>query len=152
MHIHTNIHRALFIAVLTATACSEHPGAETTRQPAAEAGCRIGGCSSQLCLDAGDPGPATTCEWIPAYACYASASCAKQPGGGCGWTPTTELSACLVERAPRYSIRRCVEELHAQAVTDPGDGSLTGCPTGLEIVGHLADALEGGLCCRAAAP
>lgn len=55
--------------------------------------CHVGGCSGQVCSD--DPGIITTCEWRPEYACYADATCERQPGGACGWTPTDELAACL---------------------------------------------------------
>lgn len=60
----------------------------------APAGCHVGGCSGQLCLEPGDD-RATTCEWRPEYACYRSATCERQPSGACGWTQTPELRACL---------------------------------------------------------
>ena len=56
--------------------------------------CRVGGCSSQLCVGPGDPG-FSTCEWRQEYACYRSATCELQDDGGCGWTPTEELKRCL---------------------------------------------------------
>ena len=58
-------------------------------------GCKIGGCSRQLCLDASAPDVASTCEWTEAYACYKTASCEHQQDGACGWTPTDELKKCL---------------------------------------------------------
>jgi hypothetical protein len=56
--------------------------------------CHVGGCSGQLCVGPGEP-DITTCEWRPEYACYRDATCAVQPSGRCGWTPTPELQACL---------------------------------------------------------
>ncbi|MEM1413691.1 MAG: hypothetical protein AAGH15_02260 [Myxococcota bacterium] len=62
----------------------------------AESDCVIGGCSSQLCADEALP---STCEWLEEYACYQapSARCERQADGQCGWTPTSELEACLAE-------------------------------------------------------
>lgn len=64
------------------------PAASTT------AGCKVGGCSGQLCIEPGDSG-ISTCEWRPEYACYRTATCERQASGGCGWTSTPELQACL---------------------------------------------------------
>ena len=55
-------------------------------------GCIRTGCSGQICSD---EVVYTTCEWREEYACYASAACARQPSGQCGWTMTPELEACL---------------------------------------------------------
>lgn len=59
--------------------------------------CVRGGCSGQLCAE--EPvdgnGPITTCEYRAEYACYQGATCERQLNGSCGWTKTTELSACL---------------------------------------------------------
>jgi hypothetical protein len=66
-------------------------------KPVAGAGCVIGGCSSQLCVDAGKGDVATTCEWTEAYACYQTAQCEKQATGQCGWTETKELNQCLAD-------------------------------------------------------
>jgi hypothetical protein len=66
-------------------------------KPVAGAGCVIGGCSSQLCVDAGKGDVATTCEWTEAYACYQTAQCEKQATGQCGWTETKELNQCLLD-------------------------------------------------------
>lgn len=50
------------------------------------------GCSGQLCADM----PlASTCEFRPEYACYASAACERQSDGSCGWTATPALTACI---------------------------------------------------------
>lgn len=57
--------------------------------------CYVGGCSAQICSD--QPGVISTCEWRDEYACYQTATCERQPDGQCGWTPTTELDACLAQ-------------------------------------------------------
>jgi hypothetical protein len=64
----------------------------TEGPPASISACRPTGCSGQICAD---EDVITTCEYRPEYACYQSAMCARQPDGECGWTPTTELAACL---------------------------------------------------------
>jgi hypothetical protein len=61
--------------------------------PGADAACFIGGCSAQVCSE--NPGVITTCEARPEYACYHTASCARQTNGSCGWTMTPALEACL---------------------------------------------------------
>ena len=55
--------------------------------------CFVTGCSGEICSDLQDVN--STCEWKPEYACYASATCERQPDGLCGWTETPELTACL---------------------------------------------------------
>lgn len=57
------------------------------------ADCFVGGCSSEVCSDR--EGVVTTCVANPEFACYADATCERQPSGQCGWTPTSELNACL---------------------------------------------------------
>lgn len=60
-------------------------------------GCFVGGCSGQLCGKEGDP-DASTCEYLPQYACYASGHCKKAEDGTCGWEQTPELKACFKEK------------------------------------------------------
>ncbi len=69
---------------------------DSPRQQSGEI-CFIGGCSGEVCSDR--PGVITPCLWDAVYACYQDASCARQPDGGCGWTPTPVLQACLASRA-----------------------------------------------------
>lgn len=58
--------------------------------------CVVGGCSGQLCGEAtDDDGMISTCEYTAAYACYKTASCARQTDGKCGWTQTEALTTCL---------------------------------------------------------
>lgn len=56
-------------------------------------GCKIGGCSGQVCSD--KEGVITTCEFTEAYACFHTAICERQKDGTCGWTQTEELKTCL---------------------------------------------------------
>ena len=56
-------------------------------------GCFVGGCSSHVCTDRADV--ITTCEFRPEYACYRTATCARQVDGLCGWTASPELASCL---------------------------------------------------------
>ena len=60
-----------------------------------EGSCVIGGCSGQLCVSSTDEPIHTTCEYLPAYACYADATCEEQNNGRCGWTMTRALRSCL---------------------------------------------------------
>ena len=57
-----------------------------------DADCFVGGCSGQLCT--GIEGLASTCEWLPEYACYQQAHCACFEGQ-CGWDQTEALAECL---------------------------------------------------------
>jgi len=59
--------------------------------------CKLSGCGGFLCIGKDDADQATTCEWKDPYACYFSARCEKQANGLCGWTMTSELSACLMD-------------------------------------------------------
>lgn len=57
-------------------------------------GCRVGGCSGQLCVDANYKG-VSTCEHFPIYSCYQKAQCKRQENGKCGWSETEEFNKCL---------------------------------------------------------
>jgi hypothetical protein len=54
--------------------------------------CIKSGCSSQVCSD---HNVISTCEWRAEYACYQKATCERQADGNCGFTRTTQLTACL---------------------------------------------------------
>ena len=56
------------------------------------AACVKGGCSGQICAD---HSVISTCEFRPEYACYQTATCARQATGNCGWTQTPALTSCL---------------------------------------------------------
>ncbi len=59
----------------------------------AETECVVGGCSDQFCAE--EP-IASSCEWLPYYACFRAARCGHfGPAGSCGWQPTPELGTCL---------------------------------------------------------
>lgn len=57
-------------------------------------GCKVAGCSGQLCVEEGSDG-ISTCEWRDQYACYRTATCQRQATGQCGWTQTQQLQSCL---------------------------------------------------------
>jgi len=70
------------------------PNASST-QPITANGCQVGGCSGQLCGEAGED-LVSNCEYRPEYACYQKYSmCERQANGKCGWTPNASLSQCL---------------------------------------------------------
>ncbi len=60
--------------------------------------CVVGGCSGQLCVDESQGDMPTTCEYREVYACYQTATCARQATGQCGWTETAELKACIASK------------------------------------------------------
>lgn len=62
--------------------------------------CVKGGCSGQLCVEEGGGGGISTCEYKEVYACYASAECARQKDGACGWTQTEALTSCVANGGP----------------------------------------------------
>lgn len=72
------------------TRAPESPSVEKGTEKLPE--CRKTGCSSHICAD---EDIATTCEFLPEYACYADGECERQPDGQCGFTPTETLSSCL---------------------------------------------------------
>lgn len=57
-------------------------------------GCKVAGCSGQLCVEQEDDG-ISTCEYREEYACYKTATCERQTNGQCGWTQTAALRRCL---------------------------------------------------------
>lgn len=59
-------------------------------------GCKRGGCSNQLCLDASAPEVVSTCEYREEYGCYQKAECRQQENGECNFTLTPELTNCLM--------------------------------------------------------
>ena len=65
-----------------------------TQEEAAADGCKISGCSAQLCVDATE-NTVSSCEWQEIYACYHNAKCERQSNGKCGWTENSELKTCL---------------------------------------------------------
>lgn len=84
--------RNLLATVFMLFASAAHAGQFGDREPQ----CVTGGCSGQLCVSSKLGDVVSTCEWVPAYACYKEHGvCEAQPNGTCGWTPTKELVKCL---------------------------------------------------------
>jgi len=55
--------------------------------------CRPTGCNGEICASQDEASP---CVALPEFACYQEIGiCEIQPWGGCDWTPTPELDACL---------------------------------------------------------
>lgn len=59
-------------------------------------GCKISGCSGQICSDQDVP---SNCMYKEEYICYQKAKCERQSTGECGWTPTRVLTQCLEQFA-----------------------------------------------------
>jgi len=59
--------------------------------------CQKRGCSGEMCTDLD---LASTCEWRPEFACYATATCERQENGQCGFTKTPAFDACLANPPP----------------------------------------------------
>ena len=64
-------------------------GSVTSR---AQDGCKISGCSAQICAE---DEQASDCMYREEYMCYQKAICKKQQNGKCGWTETPEITACI---------------------------------------------------------
>ena len=88
-----------FLLVAACGGSSAKPPAEPSPTPVAGE-CVKGGCSGTVCADASAEPVITTCEYKNEYACYQTATCAPQPDGACGWTPTPELAACISAGGP----------------------------------------------------
>lgn len=63
-----------------------------TTTPKASGGCRVTGCSGEVCSDTD---VVSTCEYRPEYACYRQANCERQANGSCGFTMTPTLDRCI---------------------------------------------------------
>lgn len=60
-----------------------------------ESGCKTGGCSGELCLDAKSEDIASICIYREEWACYKYAVCEKQSDGNCAWTQTPQYQSCI---------------------------------------------------------
>jgi len=58
-------------------------------------GCKVAGCSGELCISASSPDIASTCIWKDEYACFKYSICEQQILGKCAWTKTPEYLNCL---------------------------------------------------------
>ena len=93
---------SLFVAACGGGSKSEPaPSAPSPTQNQGEpaAACAPTGCSNTVCAEVG-ANIVTTCEYKDSYACYKTATCARQPDGACGFTQTPELTACLAHPPP----------------------------------------------------
>lgn len=89
------------VGLLLATACGEEmnddsalPDEQGGSGELAQPGCKVAGCSNELCINEEDE-VLTTCEWKEEYACYSTAVCAKQSDNQCNWVSTPQLKACV---------------------------------------------------------
>jgi hypothetical protein len=74
------------------------PGGVEDPGPVVASGCAVGGCSQQVCGEAGEvENVVTTCEYREEYACYAHSRCERQATGRCGWTETAKYTQCRAE-------------------------------------------------------
>lgn len=70
-------------------------GQQSSGTQTVQTGCKVAGCSGQLCVDAAMGDMVTTCEYREEYDCYKTARCEKQSTGVCGWTVDPALDACI---------------------------------------------------------
>jgi hypothetical protein len=91
--------KTLFVATTPTTSTAAPTTPITQPSTSTAVGCKVTGCSNQLCVDASSPDIMTTCEWKSEYTCYANARCERQASGICAWTETTALQMCLEANA-----------------------------------------------------
>lgn len=85
------------------SACERVESIASNEFDVVERGCVVTGCSSHVCAE--EP-VATTCEYLPHYACYQGARCGRYgPNGACAWQPTEELTRCLEANGAEPSAR-----------------------------------------------
>lgn len=85
--------------------------------------CVVSGCSGQLCVEEGDEG-ITTCEYRAEYACYKTATCARQQDGNCGWNQTAALDACLKDPSGAQALGERTYQAYNQGVLGNGETSV----------------------------
>ena len=87
-------------------------------------GCKIGGCSGELCLNEADESVASICIYREGFACYKTAKCEKQANGKCGWTQTPELSLCLNQNPTPTCMKRpaCLDATPRCLIAEPAKG------------------------------
>ncbi len=61
---------------------------------AGDSGCKVGGCSGQLCVPVSQKERVTTCEFLPEYECYRDIDCGCIDGK-CDWKVDAGFAACL---------------------------------------------------------
>ena len=75
------------------------------------AGCKVGGCSGESCVDVNSEGFVSVCGhddegWARIACVKAHSTCERQQSGQCGWTQTPALDTCL-KPAPLPSPMDC---------------------------------------------
>jgi len=94
------MNKALLVFLFACGSKSAPPPSEPAPPPPATANdCVKTGCSGIVCAEPGKE-VMTTCEYRAEYACYQDAACERQADGGCGWTQTQALTACLANPPP----------------------------------------------------
>lgn len=74
---------------------TQHVPNTSTSTLSAVNGCKVGGCSGELCGEVGSE-LVSTCEYRAEYACYLQhSSCERQADGKCGWTQNAALATCI---------------------------------------------------------
>lgn len=66
----------------------------TRARPPAQDGCKIGGCSNELCIEDSDQTTTSSCEIKPYFVCFRNAICERK-NGICGWRNDSVLASCL---------------------------------------------------------
>ena len=102
MKLMTLVAIAVIAVALLISACQPKqatPPIQQEPQPTAEcasdSGCKVGGCSGQVCTTSDKAaGLVTTCEYRAEYGCYKLTSCGCV-AGKCSWKETPELDSCL---------------------------------------------------------
>jgi len=92
------------------------------------AGCKVGGCSGESCVDVNSEDFVSVCGhddegWARVACVKAHSTCEKQKSGQCGWTKTPDLAKCIetanakpencaqvVTRACKFENVRCLKE------------------------------------------
>lgn len=63
-------------------------------EPRASGGCKIGGCSGEICDEEDFERMVSICLWKPKYECSKFSRCERQSNNKCGWTETEEFLKC----------------------------------------------------------
>lgn len=149
---------ALFLASVAGCEVAVPPSADGGIDGAvvAPGACVVGGCSGQLCVSADIDPPATTCEWLEEYACYADSTCEVQPDGNCGWTLTDELMQCLADAREPAPVEPSAEPpvepppVDGECITSGCSGQLC-VPADADPIGTTCEWREEYACYQAAA-
>lgn len=86
------VKNAYCVSIINASAANGSAG-NLSGECASDADCFTAGCSSQLCVAAGQKDTITTCIYKPEYACLNLTSCGCN-AGKCGWAQSAEYEQC----------------------------------------------------------